>query len=336
MPAITTIKLRRDTTSNWTSGTKTLAEGEIGIDTTTKKLKFGGTGGTTWALSSDVVVVKSETTDTILGGSTGAVVYQSASGTTAFLSATSSTNKTLVSTGTAPSWVFPTVSTTYFATTTSAQLLAVVTDATGSAGKLVFSSNPEITTPTFVSGGGVSFVQASGSFKTSLTAPVASGDLSVNLPTTAGTLALTTVTNSFLKADGTVQGSANPYMTGTLQVGASGFSVTTAGNLATSGTVTFTNAALQSTGNAIIKVNPSTGVLSAGLVSLSDSTNVTGNLPPANGGLGVNVGTAVLPTGTTSGVAGARSVLRVFVQAAQPSSGNITGYTPAVGDLWFW
>jgi hypothetical protein len=331
MPAITTIKLRRDTTSNWTSGTKTLAEGEIGIDTTTNKLKFGGSGGTAWGSSSDVVVVKSDTTDTILGGSTGAVVYQSASGTTAFLSATSSTNKTLVSTGTAPSWVFPTVSTTYFATTTSAQLLAVVTDATGSAGKLVFSGSPEITTPTFAAGG-VSLTQSSGSFKTSVVAPVASGDLSLNLPTTAGTLALTTVTNSFLKADGTVQGSANAYMTGTLAVGASGFSVTTAGNLATAGTVTFTNAALQSSGNAIIKVNPSTGVLSAGKVILTDNTNVSGVLPRGNGGLGIDPGTDPLGTG----IAGARSTLRIFVQSAQPASGNITGYTPAVGDLWFW
>jgi hypothetical protein len=207
----------------------------------------------------------------------------------------------------------------------------VVTDATGSAGKLVFSGSPEITTPTFAAGG-VSLTQSSGSFKTSVVAPVASDDLSLNLPTTAGTLALTTVTNSFLKADGTVQGSANAYMTGTLAVGASGFSVTTAGNLATAGTVTFTNEALQSSGNAIIKVNPSTGVLSAGKVTLTDATNVSGILPRGNGGLGIDPGAD--PVGT--GLAGARSTLRIFVQSAQPASGNITGYTPAVGDLWFW
>jgi hypothetical protein len=147
---------------------------------------------------------------------------------------------------------------------------------------------------------------------------------------------LTTVTNSFLKADGTVQGSANAYMTGTLAVGSAGFSVTTAGNLATAGTVTFTNASLKSTGNGIVKVNPSTGQLTAGVVTLSDSTNVTGILPPSYGGLGVNVGTPVLPTGTTTGVAGARSVLRIFVQSSAPSGSNINDYVPAVGDLWFW
>jgi len=338
MPVNTTIKLRRGSTTEWTTGgTKSLAEGEIAVDTTTGKLKVGGAGGTTWAASTNIAVIQADYATYISGGGAGQIPYQTGAGVTAFLSATSSANKTLVSTGTAPSWVFPTLSSTYFSTTTSLQLQGVVTDAVGlsSGAKLVFNDSPVLTTPN-ISSGGALFAQPSGSFKTTLTPAVSVADIAVTLPTTAGTLALTTVTNSFLKADGTVQGSANPYMTGTLAVGASGFSVTTAGNLATAGTVTFTHSSLKSTGNAVVKVDPATGVVSAGLVALADSTNVSGVLPVANGGLGVATGTTVLPTGSTSGVGPARSVLRIFVQSAQPASGNITGYTPAVGDLWFW
>lgn len=44
---MTTIKLRRDTSTNWTSVNPTLAEGEVGIETNTNKLKIGD-GSTTW------------------------------------------------------------------------------------------------------------------------------------------------------------------------------------------------------------------------------------------------------------------------------------------------
>jgi hypothetical protein len=331
MGVTTTIKLRRGSTTDWTTGdTKTLAEGEVGINTTTGKLKFGGSGGTTWALSTDVAVIQADASTHVSGGSAGDLLYQSGSGATAKLTI-GSQYKLLSSTGSAPSWVTPTVSTTYFATTTSSQVLGVVTDATGT-NKLVFSDSPSLVTPR-VTSGGIVVAQASGGNTSTVVSQVTGSNITVTLPSATGTLALTTVTNDFLKADGTVQGSENAYMTGTLAVGSAGFSVTTAGNLATSGTVTFTNAALQSTGNAIIKVNPSTGVLSAGKVALDNSTNVENALLPANGGLGVNVGTTAVGS---DNLAKARSVTRIFVQSAQPTSVNITGYTPAVGDLWFW
>ena len=331
MPVNTTIKLRRGSTSDWTTGgTKSLAEGEIAVDTTTGKLKVGGAGGTTWAASTNVAVIQADFATNISGGGAGQLPYQTGSGATAFLSATSSSNKTLVSTGTAPSWVFPTLSTTYFATTTSSQLLAVVTDATGSAGKLVFSGSPEITTPT-ISSGGALFAQPSGSYKTTLASQVSVANIAINLPSTAGTLALTTVTDTFLKANGTVQGSANAYMTGTLAVGASGFSVTTAGNMTVAGTVTLSN--YFSSNGSIAKLDGD-GQLVSGQIDLGNTySDVYGFVQPANGGFGVSMSTS--PIGATS-LAQSRSVLRIFVQSAQPASGNITGYTPAVGDLWFW
>jgi len=333
----TTIKLRRGTTDSWTTGTKTLDTGEVGLDTTTGKIKFGTADGQAWASAKNVAVIQSDLATSVNGGAAGSVLYQNGANTTTFLDISGNANKSLVAngTGTAPIWVFPTVSTTYFSTTTSLQLQGVVTDAVGlgtsSSAKLVFNDSPVLTTPTISSGGAV-FAQVSGGKKTTLVSQVTGADISVNLPTSAGTLALTTATNSFLKADGTVQGSANAYMTGTLAVGASGFSVTTTGNLATSGTVTFTNASLQSAGNGIVKINPSTGSLSAGVVSLSDATNVSGILPRGNGGLGVDPGAD--PIGT--GISGARSTLRIFVQSTAPAVGNPQGYNPVAGDLWLW
>jgi hypothetical protein len=47
MPVQTRIQLRRDTAANWTSVNPTLAAGEIGIESDTRKFKFGN-GSTAW------------------------------------------------------------------------------------------------------------------------------------------------------------------------------------------------------------------------------------------------------------------------------------------------
>lgn len=47
MPAITQIKLRRDTAANWTSANPTLANAEPGYETDTGNLKIGD-GFTAW------------------------------------------------------------------------------------------------------------------------------------------------------------------------------------------------------------------------------------------------------------------------------------------------
>lgn len=43
-----TIQAKRDTAANWTANNPTLAEGEFGFETDTKKLKIGD-GNTLWA-----------------------------------------------------------------------------------------------------------------------------------------------------------------------------------------------------------------------------------------------------------------------------------------------
>lgn len=81
-------------------------------------------------------------------GAAGSLPYQSAANTTTFLARTATNNSTLLfnSSTNAPYWIQPTVSNTYYAATTSAQLAGVISDETGS-GNLVFSTSPTLTTP---------------------------------------------------------------------------------------------------------------------------------------------------------------------------------------------
>jgi hypothetical protein len=85
-------------------------------------------------------------TSNVLGGAAGSLPYQSAVNTTTFLARTATNNSTLAfnSSTNAPFWVQPTLSNTYYAATTSAQLAGVISDETGS-GNLVFGTTPTIT-----------------------------------------------------------------------------------------------------------------------------------------------------------------------------------------------
>ena len=310
----TTIQLRRDTNTNWTTGTKSLAYGEVGIDVTNGKLRFGQTSGTTvaWASASEVKVSQADsataaTTSTHLaGGASGSLPYQTGSGATTFLAKATNGNSLVLASG-VPAWSQLTVSTTYFGTTTSTQLKAVVTDAVGtsdSTAKLVFNYAPTITNPGIT--GAVIFSGTSGT-TTVQAASSASGTL--NLPAPTGTENLitseTTATNYVSKTSTDLQS-----MAASLTL-ASGKTLTTP-NLSASGTVTFGGLS-----NGILKV--ASGTVSSGTVDLTPTTgNVgTSTLGVANGGTGGN-------TVTT-----ARQGLRIFVQSDTPSS-------PAVGDLWFW
>jgi hypothetical protein len=95
-------------------------------------------------------VAVSGLTVNVIGGTAnkGELLYQSGVNTTAELTAPATNNSILgYNTSTnAPFWVSPTLSNTYFAATTSAQLAGVVSDETGT-GNLVFSTSPTLTTP---------------------------------------------------------------------------------------------------------------------------------------------------------------------------------------------
>lgn len=109
------IQYRRDTAANWASANPVLLAGEAGLETDTRQVKFGN-GTTAW--NSLSYTVKTPPSGTVVGTSD----TQTLTGKTINLS-----SNTLVA--------------------TSAQLLAAVTDETGS-GSLVFNTSPTLSSPT--------------------------------------------------------------------------------------------------------------------------------------------------------------------------------------------
>lgn len=289
----------------------------------------------------------STTSVNLTGGAAGSIPWQTAAGTTTFLAIGAKGKVLQVDPTTGlPAWNLPKV-TDFAASTSAALLpLITDSNGTGtlvfsnspslttpkiSAGGTVYSQATGANTTTLVA--------AAGSSSYTLTFPARTdtvvtqsdlvpyfqqdgtgnylalgnrgilfnGTVNLAMPSTSGTLALTTVTNGFIKADGSV-----PF-TGDVQLG--GKSVYAVGNLTLTGTL--------DTGlGAGVVHSDVNGVLSSSKVVLT--SEVTGSLPVANGG-----------TGGTD-VASARAGLRIFVQSAQPSSANIPGYSPQLNDLWLW
>lgn len=309
-----TIRLRRDTTTNWTTGTKNLAYGEVGLDITTGKVRFGqNVSDTAWASAKEVAVGQADNSTTsgtatnLASGSSGSIPYQSGSGTTIFLDVgANTTGSTILLSGGVPTWGKPKITATYFSATTSAELAGVISDETGT-GNLVYSNSPSLVTPNIGNQGAVFATSGAGSV--TLTAGSGSGSYAIALPNEASATLLTAAT------------AASTYvaLSGTQTVtGAKTFN----GATTISGTATLSNASVTLSGisglpgSGTLPVQASSaGALSAAQVSLA--SHVTGTLPLANGGLGATT------------VTGARGTLRIYVQSTAPSS-------PQVGDLWFW
>jgi hypothetical protein len=132
---------RRDTAANWTSNNPTLANGEIGIETDTKKMKVGD-GTTAWTSLAYAATgtVTSITAGTGLSGGT-----ISSSGTIAL-----STPVSVANGGTGIT-SFGSGVATFLGTPTSANLAAALTDETGT-GSNVFATSPTLTTPILTQG----------------------------------------------------------------------------------------------------------------------------------------------------------------------------------------
>lgn len=298
MPVKTTIQHRRDTAATWT--TQLLAPGEMGVETDTGKFKVGtGVSAVAWNTLPYAPAGLSDTATSLAGGTAGAVLYQSASGTTAKTLTIGTVGTVLVSTGTAPSWAKLTLNTTTFNAPSSADIFALVSDETGT-GQIVFSNapaitSPALTTPTVTSAGAILKGTSTGS--TTLVSGLTG--------TVSYTVTLPAETGSLLTA-ATAGATYLPFTGGTIS-----------GALAT--------AAVTSSAQVQGATLRASGITAAGIVT-NGATGVLGSIvsiPVANGGTG---GTSV-PT--------ARQGLRVFVQSAEPTLAN-TGTSPVADDLWFW
>lgn len=303
MPVQTKLQLRRSvsgpagTTGTWANVNPVLASGEAGVETDTGKFKIGD-GTTAW---NSLVYAPSGLADratNVVGGAAGSLPYQTALDTTTTL-AIGGAGTTLVvnSGGTAPTWVKPTITTTYFSSTTSAELKSVLTDETGN-GVAVFNDSPSLVTPT-VGSAGANFT-GSTSGTTVLKASATAGAGTIQLPAEAGTKTLLTQETA-----------ASTYipLAGTASISGA---LTSNSNITTSATVEA--ATLKSTTLTTVSAVTSKGVLQ------NDSSGViteVAALPIGNGGTG----------GTTTTTA--REGLRIFVQSGAPA-------TPALNDLWFW
>lgn len=132
MAALTKIKVRRGSTSAWAdSGVIPLESGELGFNTDTGKLKIGDGSSSFASLLAKADVADAATN--ISNGSAGALVYQSGSGATAFLSGSTNGYVLQYDSGTnAPKWVNPTTLPTSSAT--NADYVGVTDDSSSTTG----------------------------------------------------------------------------------------------------------------------------------------------------------------------------------------------------------
>jgi hypothetical protein len=121
------IQIRRDTASNWTSVNPTLSNGELGLETDTKKLKAGD-GSTAWTSLAYYTLATAG--------------YAAYADTTANFTGTLQEGGSNVVTASD----LGTNVATFLATPSSANLAGAVTNETGS-GALVFATSPTLVTP---------------------------------------------------------------------------------------------------------------------------------------------------------------------------------------------
>jgi len=211
------IKLRRDTAANWTSVNPVLASGEPGLETDTLKVKYGD-GATAWNLLSYPTVsfpstISNATTATNLsGGTANQLVYQTAAGTTNFISAPTQVGY-LQWTGTGFAWTNNTVQASQLAgsnlstsvVSSSLTTVGTLTSLTvgGQTNIIVGTQSSSSTTGALVVTGGIG---ASGNIYTA-----------GNVVVTASTASTSTTTGA-LQVTGGVGIGGNTYIAGNLVV----------------------------------------------------------------------------------------------------------------------
>lgn len=253
----------------------------------------------------------------------GEILYMSGVNTTAKLTATTTNNQILAyNTSTnAPFWLSPTVSNTYFAATTSAQLAGVISDETGT-GNLVFSTSPTLVTPT------LGVATATSINKVAVTAPATSATLTLadgsTLATSGAfsiTLTGTATTNVTLPTSGTL---ATQAFVGSATVAQANNITGAANTIFYNGTANTTSTLAYSTGNNGQVLGITSGTLgwvtpaSTGVTSVSAGTGMSFTTITSTGS--VSIDTTVVPRFANTGTF---TATQTFQNAANSAAGLV-------------
>jgi hypothetical protein len=253
----------------------------------------------------------------------GEIVYMSGVNTTSKLTAPTTNNVGLhYNTATnAPYWVQSTLSNTYYAATTSAQLAGVISDETGS-GNLVFSTSPTLVTPT------LGVATATSINKMTITAPATGSTLTIadgGTLQTSGAFAMnitvTANTSVTMPTSGTL---ATQAFVGSATV-AQANNITGAANLIfyNSGANTTTTLAAPAGNNYILTANttgaPFWAAASAtGVTSISAGTGMSFTTITSTGSVAID--TTVVPRFANTGTF---TATQTFQNASNASAGLI-------------
>ncbi len=253
----------------------------------------------------------------------GEIVYMSGVNTTSKLTATTTNNQILAyNTSTnAPYWLSPTVSTTYFASTTSAQLAAVISDETGS-GPLVFANSATLVTPT------LGVASATSVNKVVITAPATGSTLTIadgaTLATVGAyttTLTSTANTSVTLPTGGTL---ANTTYVGSATVAQANNITGAANTIFYNGTANTTSTLGYSTSNNGQVLGVTSGTLgwvtpaSTGVTSVSAGTGMSFTTITSTGS--VSIDTTVVPRFAATGTF---TALQTFQNSSNAAAGLV-------------
>jgi len=292
----TPIQLYSSATSGNIPVAANLAQGELAINTADGKLYYKTSGGSVAVLANAAV-----STGNLPGGSTGTVVYQSATGVTAYLPL-GSTNSLLYSNGTGPAYAsIGTAGSIVYSTGTAPTSLAL-----GAANTVLISNG---STPQYVSQSSLSvgtaatagFATSAGSASTATTATTATnivGGTSNQVVYQSGTGA-----TSFVNAP-TVTGTVLGW-TGTNFAWVSAPAATTAANIAGGAQyqIPFQSAVSTTTFSANLTFNSSTNTFST--TNITATSALSGNTVAATAsitaGTSISAGTTITATGGITG-----------------------------------
>ena len=309
MARISKIQIRRDTAANWSSVNPTLADGEVGLDTSNNLIKYGN-GASTW---NDLLPFTNQNVLAISDLATGGSITTAANINiyTAFNVNQTTAGQTL----TLPTPTQNAVNKSVFVINSGSASFTVygTTLTTDTGTQLYFRASTQTWIPVSGSGGGGSTTSISNG-TSNVNIPSANGNVLIS---SAGTANVVVVTSTGANIAGTANITGNTAIGGNL-------AITGKSNLNAVGNVTITGG----TTGQVLTTNGS-GTLTWSTVSAGSLANGTSNIsiPTVNGNVLISsAGTAnvLVVTGTGANIAGTANITGNLI-AGNISATTLTG-----------